>query len=88
MQLEAILSSIIASYMGEEANPHLTTASLQVVVESDKVTPKPPLLQTIQSQLPQLLLIRLVLQTPHQFCCPSLDTLQDLNVFLQRGAQS
>jgi len=65
MQLEAILSSIIASYMGEEANPHLTTTSLQVVVESDKDTPEPPLLYTKQSQLLQLLLIRLVLQTPH-----------------------
>ena len=36
-QLEAIPSSPIASYMGEEANPHLITTSLQVVVESDKV---------------------------------------------------
>ncbi|KAK4815461.1 hypothetical protein QYF61_002920 [Mycteria americana] len=34
-----------------------------------------------QSQFPQLLLIRLVLQTLHQLCC-SLDTLQHLNVFL------
>ncbi|KAK4828130.1 hypothetical protein QYF61_023928 [Mycteria americana] len=33
-----------------------------------------------QPQLPQLLLIRLVLQTLHQLRCPSLDTLQHLNV--------
>ncbi|KAK4810573.1 hypothetical protein QYF61_004536 [Mycteria americana] len=35
-----------------------------------------------QSQFPQPLLIRLLLQTPHQLCCPSLDTLQHLNVSL------
>ncbi|KAK4828897.1 hypothetical protein QYF61_001455 [Mycteria americana] len=35
-----------------------------------------------QSQLPQPLLIRLLLQTLHQLHCPSLDTLQHLNVSL------
>ncbi|KAK4829635.1 hypothetical protein QYF61_005846 [Mycteria americana] len=35
-----------------------------------------------QSQFPQPLLIRLVLQTLHQLRCPSLDTLQHLNVSL------
>ncbi|KAK4827050.1 hypothetical protein QYF61_013234 [Mycteria americana] len=35
-----------------------------------------------QFQLPQPLLIRLVLQTLHQLRCPSLDTLQPLNVSL------
>ncbi|KAK1197855.1 CFTR regulator, partial [Pygoscelis papua] len=35
-----------------------------------------------QPQLPQPLLIRLVLQTPHQPRCPSLDTFQHLNVLL------
>ena len=65
--------------MGEEAELHLMTSLLQAVVESDKVTLYPPLLQKKQFQLPQLLFIRLVLQTPHQLCCPSLDMLQDLN---------
>ena len=32
-QLEAIPSHPLASYMGEEANTHLTTTSLQAVVE-------------------------------------------------------
>ncbi|PKU44306.1 hypothetical protein llap_5393 [Limosa lapponica baueri] len=32
-------------------------------------------------QLPQPLLSRLTLQTPHQLRCPSLDPLQPLNVF-------
>ena len=71
-QLEAIPSSPITSYMGEEADPQLTTTSLQVVTESNKVSSEPPLLQTEQSQLLQPLLIRPVLQTPHQLCCPSL----------------
>ena len=62
--------------LGEEAKPLLVTTSLQEVAECNEVSPEPPLLQTKQSQLPQLLLKRLVLQTPHQFCCPSLDTYQ------------
>ena len=89
LQLEAIPSSPIASYVGEEADPHLSTISLQIVIESDKVSPEPPLLlQTKQSLFPQLLLIRLVLQTPCQVFCPSLDTLQALNVFfVVRGSK-
>ncbi|GAB0205879.1 hypothetical protein GRJ2_003053500 [Grus japonensis] len=81
-QLEAIFCCPIACYLGEKTNTHLTTTSFQVVVESDKVSPQPPFLQAKQPQFPQLLLIRLVLQTLHQLCCPSLDTLQHLNVFL------
>ena len=46
-------------------NTHLTTTSPQVAVESDKVISELPLLQTEQPQFPQLLHIRLVLQTPH-----------------------
>jgi len=42
--------------MVEEANTHFTTTSLQAVLQSDEVTPEPPLLQTEQYQLPQLLL--------------------------------
>ena len=64
--------------LGEETNTWLTTTSFQIVVESNKVTPQPPLLQNKQPHLPQLLLVRLVLQTPHQPCCPLLNTLQHL----------
>ena len=46
--------------MREQADPQLTT-SLQAVTESDTVSPEPPLLQTEQPQLRQLLLIRFVL---------------------------
>ncbi|KAK4830016.1 hypothetical protein QYF61_008279 [Mycteria americana] len=53
-----------------------------VVVESDKVSPQPPFLQAKQPQFPQPLLIRLLLQTLHQLHCPSLHTLQHLNVSL------
>ena len=60
-QLEAISSHPIASYLEEETNAHLTTASFQAVVESNKVPPQPPLLQTKQLQFLQLLLMRLIL---------------------------
>jgi len=68
--------------LGEEAKPLLITDSLQEVVECSVVSPEPPLLQTKQSQLSQLPLIRLVPQTPHQLCCPSLNMFQGINVFL------
>ncbi|KAK4820667.1 hypothetical protein QYF61_003075 [Mycteria americana] len=83
MQLEPISSRPITSYLGEETDPHLSTTSFQVVIESNKVSPQPPFLQAKQPQFPQPLLIRLVLQTLHQLRCPSLDTLQHLNVLLQ-----
>ncbi|KAK4815879.1 hypothetical protein QYF61_009930 [Mycteria americana] len=84
-QLEAISSCPITCYLGEETDPYLSTTSFQVVEESDKVSPQPPFLQAKQSQLPQPLLIRLLLQTLHQLRCPSLDTLQHLNIPLVVG---
>ncbi|KAK4833022.1 LOW QUALITY PROTEIN: hypothetical protein QYF61_027404 [Mycteria americana] len=81
-QLEAVSSRPITCYLGEETDPHLSTTSFQVVVESDKVSPQPPFLQAKQPQFPRPLLIRLLLQTLHQLRCPSLDTLQHLSVFL------
>ncbi|KAK4810920.1 hypothetical protein QYF61_013328 [Mycteria americana] len=68
-QLEAISSCPITCYLGEETDPHLSTTSFQAK----------------QSQLPQPLLIRLVLQTLHQLRCPSLHTLQYLNIPLVVG---
>ncbi|KAK4818248.1 hypothetical protein QYF61_009423 [Mycteria americana] len=84
-QLEAISSCPITCYLGEETDPHLSTTSFQVVVESNKVSPQPPFLQAKQPQFPQLILMRLVLQTLHQLHCPSLDTLQHLKVPLVVG---
>ncbi|KAK4812373.1 hypothetical protein QYF61_018823 [Mycteria americana] len=55
------------------------------VVESDEVSPQPPFLQAKQPQFPQPLPISLVLQTLHQLRCPSLYTLQPLNVSLVVG---
>ncbi|KAK4825833.1 hypothetical protein QYF61_002956 [Mycteria americana] len=66
-QLEAISSRPITCYhLGEETDPHLSTTSFQAK----------------QPQFPQLLLRRLLLQTLHQLCCPSLHMLQHLNVSL------
>ena len=42
VQLEAIPSSPAASDMAEEANPQLSTTSLQVGAEHQKVSPEPP----------------------------------------------
>ncbi|KAK4828439.1 hypothetical protein QYF61_026596 [Mycteria americana] len=69
VQLEAISSCPITCCLGEETDPHLSTTSFQAK----------------QPQFPQPLLIRLLLQTLHQLCCPSLDTLQHLNVSLVVG---
>ncbi|KAK4816851.1 hypothetical protein QYF61_023973 [Mycteria americana] len=80
VQLEAISSRPITCYLGEETDPHLSTTSCQAVEESDKVSPQPPFLQAKQPQFPQPFLMRLLLQTLHQLRCPSLDTLQHLNV--------
>ena len=71
MQLEAISSCPIPNCLGEDTNTHLTTTSFQVAVESNKASTQPPLLQAKQPQLPQPLLIRLVLQISHQLRCPS-----------------
>ena len=53
MQPEAVSSHLIASDLGEESNTHLTTSSFQVALESVKVSPQPPLLQTKQPHFPQ-----------------------------------
>ena len=60
MQLVVISSGPICC-LGGEADLLLITTSLQKVVEYNEVSPEPPLLQTKQSQLPQLLLTGLVL---------------------------
>ncbi|KAK4820326.1 hypothetical protein QYF61_023559 [Mycteria americana] len=57
-------------------------SSRPAVAESDEVSPQPPFLQAEQPQVPQPLPISLVLQTLPQLRCPSLDTLQPLNVSL------
>jgi len=53
--------------MGEDSDSHLTTASLQEVIESNNVSLEPPLHQTKQPQFSQPLPLRLVLQIPHSF---------------------
>ncbi|KAK4809817.1 LOW QUALITY PROTEIN: hypothetical protein QYF61_014285 [Mycteria americana] len=81
-QLEAISSRPITCDLGEETDP----TSLQPPFRPfDEVSPQPPFLQAKQSQLPQPLLIRLLLQTLPQLRCPSLHTLQYLNIPLVVG---
>jgi len=60
-QDEAISPCPVACYLGEETDTHLSTVSFQVIVESSKVSPEAPFLQTKQPQFLQLLLTRLVL---------------------------
>ncbi|KAK4815816.1 LOW QUALITY PROTEIN: hypothetical protein QYF61_007425 [Mycteria americana] len=76
---------LVLSLVTWEKRPTPPLYNLLSVVESDKVSPQPPFLQAKQSQLPQPLFIRLLLQTLHQLRCPSLDTLQHLNVSLVVG---
>lgn len=54
-------SSCPVTCLGKETNPLLSTTSFQSVVESDKVPPKSLFLHDKQPQLPQLLLIWIVL---------------------------
>ncbi|KAK4807436.1 hypothetical protein QYF61_001987, partial [Mycteria americana] len=75
--------------LGEEKFPNIQSkpplAQLEAIsslVESEEVSPQPPSLQAEQAQVPQPLPISLVLQTLPQLRCPSLDTLQPLNVSL------
>ncbi|KAK4826520.1 hypothetical protein QYF61_010017 [Mycteria americana] len=62
--------------------PRRGSLELQGVRCSPRQGPRGKSYQAKQSQLPQPLLIRLLLQTLHQLRCPSLDTLQHLNVSL------
>ncbi|KAJ7424515.1 hypothetical protein WISP_28382 [Willisornis vidua] len=58
-ELEPVSSCSTAGCLREETNPHPATTSFQVVVESDDISPEPPLLQAKQPQVPQPFLIGL-----------------------------
>ncbi|RMB97888.1 hypothetical protein DUI87_25366 [Hirundo rustica rustica] len=60
VKLETVSPCSVSCCPVEETNPHLSTTSLQEVVESNKVTSKPRLLQVKQPQLLQTFLIGLV----------------------------
>lgn len=81
-QLEAISCPPVTCCLGGETELLLTKTSFQVDAEGDGVPPYLHFLQAKHSQLPHLLHTRLVLRTLLQFCHPSLDTLQQINVFL------
>jgi len=79
MPLEAIPSHPITSYMGEEADAHLTTTFFQAVIEVNMVSIEPSLLLIKQSLFPQMLLIRPVLQSPRYICCLFLDVVTTMH---------
>lgn len=64
MQLEAISSSPASCYQVEQADLHLATNFLQVVVESSRIPLESPFPKAKQLQLPQVLLTGIVLQDP------------------------
>ena len=82
MQLEAILSSPISSN-AEEANLHLAATSFQGVVESDKVSPE-LLFSRLNNPSFSAAPNKTCAPDPSQLHCPSVDVLQDLDVFLRR----
>ena len=69
---------------GEDVSPVVQTDPLLVHCYSGEEAD--PHLTTIsfqiQSQFPQVLPVRLVLQILHKFCCLPLNMIQDLNIFL------
>jgi len=66
----------------EEKRPTLTSQPPPVRYLYVPIRSFLSLLQTKQSQVPQLLPIRLVLQSPHQIHCSSLNMFQSLDVLL------
>ncbi|RMC04442.1 hypothetical protein DUI87_18884 [Hirundo rustica rustica] len=52
-QSETVSSCSVSCCLEKETNPQLSTATLQEVVESDKVTSESPFLQAKEQQLPQ-----------------------------------
>ncbi|KAK4821693.1 hypothetical protein QYF61_027457 [Mycteria americana] len=76
---------VLDNPFNEEKFPNIQSKPPLAVVESNTVSPQPPFLQAKQRQFPQPLLVRLLLQTLPQLRCPSLDTLQPLNVSLVVG---
>jgi len=75
---------LVLSLVTQEKRPalYLITIAFQVVVESDKVSPEPPLLQLNNSYSLSSSSLMPVLQTPRQFHCPFLVILQGPCVFL------
>lgn len=63
VQLEAISSYLVTGYLGEEINFQLAPPSCQGLVESKKISLELLFSRLSTPQVPQLLLIRLLLQT-------------------------
>ncbi|KAJ7416786.1 protein-methionine sulfoxide oxidase mical2 isoform x7 [Willisornis vidua] len=65
-----------------QSGPGESHSQTQVVVENIEVSTRFPFLQAIHPRILQLPIVSHMLQNLHQLCCPSLDTVQHLNVFL------
>lgn len=81
LQFDIISSHLVTCHLGEKDNCHLTTASFQIVVKSER-SPLSFHFSRLNNPFPKLLLITLGLHTLQQLCYPSLDSFQHLNVFL------
>jgi len=73
MQLWNIPTRPVTGSQWEELSTSLSASPPLEAVESNEVTPQPPVLQTRGTQSPQPLLIRHALQPFHQLCCPPLN---------------
>jgi len=69
-------------YLGEEAEPYLTTTSFQVIVVSNTISHEPPTSPDWTIPVPSASPHQTCAPDPSQLRCPSLDTFQGLNVFL------
>lgn len=82
VQFKAVALSLVLSFVTDSL---LTATSFQVVVESNDVSPRLPLLQTKQPQFPQPFFICLVFLSCHQLHSNSLHSLEKLHILLMRG---
>ncbi|KAK4827362.1 hypothetical protein QYF61_017287 [Mycteria americana] len=79
---ERALSAHVQLFIHQDPQVLPHRAALDHTIPQPVLKPRIAPAQAKQPQFPQPILIRLVLQTLHQLRCPSLDTLQPLNVSL------
>jgi len=75
-------SGPVTGHHWKEPGSVLFTSSVQVFAYIEKIPPEPSLLPAEQSQLSQAFIMGRMLQTPHCFRGPLLDSLQYVHVFI------
>jgi len=85
-QFVPIASCPVTGHHRKEFGPILLTLTLEIFVSIYKVPSQPSLLQAEQTQLPQLLLLGEMFQSPHHPRSPTVDSL--FLSFLEWGAQN